>query len=191
MRAMMSLQSETMSAAIPFLNENPGELGKLTIYMADQPVHELAFRSAAEMVANGEKLIVVDPAGCFHPVRMSQSARFGALDPEGILKHLHILRAESPSVLESVLLQLESGYEQFQTRHILIPDPLSIFYDRKLPTRDAARILGRVKASLESLAVGGAQIIALCYRRPDTGTRAHFVLSLAASADTVYFRNST
>jgi hypothetical protein len=159
--------------------------------VSDHPIHDLAFRSAAERVASQEKLIVVDPVGCFHPVRMSQSARFGALGPVGILKHLHVLRTENSLAFEGVLAELISAYEQFQTRHILIADPLSIVYDSKLPTRDAARILGRVKSRLESLADRGAQIVALCHRRPDLGTRSHFVLSLCSSADEVYFRNST
>ena len=176
--------------AFPSLSAESG-LGSLTVYVSDHPVHEFAFRSAAEMVSSGEKLIVVDPVGCFHPVRMSQSARFGALDPAGILKHLHILRAEESVAFERVLTDLDSACEQFQTRRILIPEPLSHFYDPGLSTRDAARILGRVKSKLESLVAGGAQIVALCHQKPNCGTRSHFVLSLCASADSAYFRSST
>jgi hypothetical protein len=173
---------------VSFPGETEDGPGKLTVYVSDAPVHERAFRSAADMVANGRKLIVVDTIGCFHPVRMSQSARFAALDPTGILKDLHILRADTAAALEVTLQQLDSAYEQFQTRHILISDPLSIFYDSKVSTRDAARVLGRVKSRLESLAASGAKVVVLCHRRPDLRTRSHFVLSLCSSADAAYFR---
>jgi hypothetical protein len=49
-----------------------------------------------------------------------------------------------------------------------------------------------VKAMLQALAEDGSQIVVLCRRRAeDLGTRSHFIASLCASADRVYFRRST
>ena len=167
--------------------------GQLTIAMSDHRLDELAFRTAAEIVDSGEPLIVVDAAGCFEPNRMTHSARIGALDPAGLMKHLHILRARSAADLEDVLLhQLPPAFERYGTRHVLIPDPLTSLYDPALSTRDAARILGRIKAKLEELADTGAHIVLLC-RQPgaDLGTRSHFLSSLRAAADRVYLRSNT
>lgn len=154
---------------------------------------ELAFRSAAEVVASGEALIVVDAAGCFEPNRMTHSARMGALDPASLMKHLHILRARSAADLEHVLLyELERAFERFGTRHVLIPDVLTALYDPSLSTRDAAHILGRIKSKLEELAENGAQIVVLCRNGGnDLGTRTHFLSSLRAAADRVYLRSNT
>ncbi len=166
--------------------------GKLTIAMSDRRLDELAFRTAAEIVDSGEPLIVVDAAGCFEPNRMTHSARIGAIDPAGLMKHLHILRANSALEMENVILNLESTFERCGTRHVLIPDLLTCLYDPSISTRDAAHILGRVKARLEELAETGARIVVLCRQASnDLGTRSHFLPSLRASADRVYLRSNT
>jgi hypothetical protein len=187
---MIQMQTESAASILPFV---AAEYGQLTVYVSETAIHEVAFRTAADLVSNGEKLIVVDAAGCFHPLRMTQSARIGALDPAGLLKHLHILDASSPKALEQTILHdLESAFDRFGTRRVLIADPLDSLYDSQLSTRDAAQTLGRVKLKLEALANGGAHIVVLCYRRErDMRTRSHFVLSLCAAADRVYFRNRT
>ena len=75
---------------------------------------------------------------------------------------------------------------------IIITNLLDPFYDTSILTREAARVLGRVKSILESLAVNGAKVFVLCHRRSsDLGTRSHFLASLCASADHVHFRRST
>jgi hypothetical protein len=182
---------------IPMLTETAvpsiaSEAGGLTIYMHDDQVQELAFRLAAEMVASGEKLLVVDAAGYFDPGRITQSARLAALNPAGLFEGLHVLRASNCRAFEeTILVELESAMDRLQTNRVLIPDPLVSFYDSHFSTREAAQVLGRVKSKLESLASAGAQIVVLCHRMPaDLGTRTHFAASLCASADRVYFRSS-
>jgi hypothetical protein len=81
---------------------------------------------------------------------------------------------------------------QTPDKHIIISDLLESFYDTSMLTREAAQILGKVKAMLQTLAEEGSQIVVLCRRRAeDRGTRSHFIASLCASADRVYFRRST
>ena len=95
--------------------------------------------------------------------------------------------------------RLENCYELARTiacqtpgRNIVISNLLDAFYDSSILTREAAQILGRVKSTLEQLVDEGVQIIVLCRRRSDNlGTRSHFMASLCASADRVYFRRST
>jgi len=167
--------------------------GRLSIAVSEKRPSEFAFKSAAEIVECGETLIVVDTAGCFEPTRMTHSARIGAIDPVNLMKRLHILRTGSAADLEHlVLYQLEQAMDKLSTRHVLFPDLLTTLYDPQIPTRDAARILGRVKARLEELVSNGAQIVLLCRQAgPELGTRAHFLSSLCTAADRVYFRNST
>jgi hypothetical protein len=81
---------------------------------------------------------------------------------------------------------------QTPDRNIVISDLLESFYDTSILTREAAQVLGKVKAMLETLVEEGSQIVVLCRRRPeDLGTRSHFIASLCAAADRVYFRRST
>ena len=167
--------------------------GTLTIAVGDQRLDELAFRSAADIVVTGDSLVVVDAAGCFDPARMTHSARIGALDPAGLMRHLHIIRARTADELELAIgQQIETAFMRFGTRQVLITDLLGALYDNAISTRDASHILGRIKLKLEELAEMGAQIVVLC--RPaerDLGTRAHFMSSLRASADRVYLRSNT
>jgi hypothetical protein len=165
--------------------------GQLTIRTIDR-IEEAALHSAAELNNAGEAMIVVDAAGCFDPARMSRSIRNKGMDPAGMLRNTRILRAESASELEHIILtQLSALLDELVTRHVLIPDLLAPLYDPAIPTRDAARILGRIKLKLEELARAGANIVVLC--RPvagDLGTRAHFFSSLCASADRVWQHSS-
>ncbi len=167
--------------------------GQLAVVMSDRRLDELAFRTAAEIVGSGEDLIVVDPAGCFEPSRMTQSARIGTIDPAGLMRHLHILRAASAEDLETIVVhQLETAFERFATRHVLIPDLLGALYKPTISTRDAARILGRMKSKLEELTEMGAHVVLLCRETAgELGTKAHFLSSLCSSADRVYFRSNT
>jgi hypothetical protein len=74
----------------------------------------------------------------------------------------------------------------------ILADLLEPLYDSSVPTRDAARTLGRVKSELESMVESGKRVVLVCRRRrEDLGTRSHFLRSLCASADRVHFLRST
>ena len=75
---------------------------------------------------------------------------------------------------------------------VILADLLEPLYDTSIATRQAAQMLGRVKAELESMVEKGDQVVVLCQRRTaDLGTRSHFMASLCALADRVHFRKST
>jgi hypothetical protein len=158
-----------------------------------QRIDELAYRSASEIIDRGDSLIVVDAAGCFEPARVTHSARIGAIDPSLLLKKLRVLPARSASELEDIILrQLEFSCDRFGTRHVLITDLLTTLYDSTISTRDAARMLGRIKSTLEMLALNGFDIVVICRRdESEHGTRSHFLSSLRAAGDRANYRSST
>ena len=80
-----------------------------------------------------------------------------------------------------------AAFDNGPNRHIVISNLLEGLYDSTVPTREASRILGRVKSRLNTLVGLGAEITVYCHRRSDTGTRSHFCASLCASADTIQF----
>lgn len=186
---MVQMQTETAAPAA-FI---PAEAGELAIHICETPIHQLAFRAAAEIVAGGGRLVVLDGADCFHPLRMTQSASMGAMNPAEVLHSLQILRAPTCRALENaILFELEPALKQFKTRCVFIADPLNHFYGGEVSTRDAAHSLGRMKSKLERLAAGGVNVTVFSHRKAeDLGTRSHFLLSLCAAADRVYFRNKT
>jgi hypothetical protein len=163
--------------------ESIGQL-RIAIDPSGSRIDELAFRSANEIIDRGDSLIVVDAAGCFEPARVTHSARVGAIDPALLLKKLRVLPARSAAELEDIVLhQLEFACDRFGTQHVLITDPLSGLYDPTLSTRDAARMLGRIKSMLETLAMNGFEIVLVCRRdESEHGTRSHFLSSLIRAA---------
>jgi len=75
---------------------------------------------------------------------------------------------------------------------VVVSNLLESLYDTSISTREAAQILGRAKTKLESLVESGSNVVVICRRRSeDLGTRAHFMASLCAAADQVYFRSNT
>jgi hypothetical protein len=74
----------------------------------------------------------------------------------------------------------------------ILADLLEPLYDTSIATREAAHVLGRLKAELESMVDAGERIVVICRRRAeDLGTRAHFLTSLCAVANQVHFLKST
>src|SRR6186997_1732913 len=70
--------------------------GKLTVWRTEGPLDDLAFEIAAELTANGERLVVVDAAGCFDPSRVSRAA-------STVARNLHVVRAAHSSDLQTTL----------------------------------------------------------------------------------------
>jgi hypothetical protein len=165
------------------LAESIGQL-RIAIAPSGHRIDELAFRSANEIIDRGDSLIVVDAAGCFEPARIAHSARIGAIDPSLLLKKLRVLPATSAGELEDIILhELEFACDRFGTRHVLITDLLGTLYDSTISTRDAARMLGRIKSTLETLAMNGFEIVVVCRRdASELGTRSHFLSSLVRAS---------
>lgn len=84
-----------------------------------------------------------------------------------------------------------AAFDSGPKRRIVISNLLDGLYDSTVPTREASRMLGRVKSRLNTLVELGAEITVYCQRRNDTGTRSHFCASLCASADTIQFLSNT
>ena len=84
-----------------------------------------------------------------------------------------------------------TAFDSGPHRRIIISNLLEGLYDSTVPTREAARMLGRVKSRLNTLVELGAEITVYCQRRNDAGTRSHFCASLCASADTIHFLGRT
>ena len=154
--------------------------GKLTVCRTEGPLEDLAFEVAEELTANGERLVVVDAAGCFDPSKVSRAAAT-------VAQNLHVIRASSSSDLQTALWPaLQAAQQRTQTRRILIAGMLDHLYGRDMLTRDAARALGRMKLVLEALTRSGLEVVVVCKAEPaDMGARTYLLSSLCASAHEV------
>jgi hypothetical protein len=91
--------------------------------------------------------------------------------------------------VEEIVNEAGTVFGSGPDRRIVISNLLDGLYDSSVPTREAAKILGRVKSRLETLVELGAEIAVYCRRRTDAGTRSHFCASLCASADRIHILN--
>jgi hypothetical protein len=156
--------------------------GKLTVWRTDGPLEEMAFDLAAELTMGGERLVVVDAAGCFDPSSVSRTAVSVALN-------MHLVRASQSGDLHTTLWPaIRAAQQQTQARRILIVGMLDHLYGRDMLTRDAARALGRMKLVLEALTRAGLEVVVVCKSdAADFGARTYLLASLCASADDVRY----
>ena len=156
--------------------------GKLTVWRTEGPLEQIAFDLAAELTASGERLVVVDVAGCFDPSSVSRTAVTVALN-------MHLVRASHSGDLHTALWPaLRAAQQQTQARRVLIVGMLDHLYTREMLTRDAARALGRMKLVLEALTRSGLEVVVVCKSDPaDLGARAYLLASLCASAEEVRY----
>lgn len=156
--------------------------GKLTVWRTEGPLEDMAFELAAELTANGERLVVVDAAGCFDPSKISRAAAT-------VAQNMHVVRAPHVRDLQTALFPaLHAAQAKTQARRILIAGMLDHLYGRDMLTRDAARALGRMKLILEALTCSGLEVVVVCKaEHADLGARTYLLSSLCASADEVRY----
>lgn len=155
--------------------------GKLTVWRTEGALEDMALELSADLTAGGERLVVLDAAGCFDPSRISRA-------PESVARNLNVIRATHSSDLQTVLWPaLQAAQQKSQARRILIVGMLDHLYGRDILTRDAARALGRMKLVLEALTRSGMEVVVLCKaERTDLGARTYLLSSLCASAHEVH-----
>jgi hypothetical protein len=163
------------------MNKNEATEGKLTVWRAEGALEDMALELSAELTADGERLIVVDLAGCFDPSRISRAEI-------SVARNLHVIRAGYNGDLQDVIWSaLTSAQERTQARRVLIVGMLDHLYGRDIRTRDAARALGRMKLVLEALTRSGLEVVVVCKsEQPELGARTYLVSSLCAAANEVY-----
>jgi hypothetical protein len=168
---------------------NEASEGKLTVWRTEGPLENMALELSANLTANGERLVVVDAAGCFDPSRVSRAGL-------SVARNLHIIRAAHSSDLQTALWPaLQTAQQRSQARRILIVGMLDHLYGQDMLTRDAARALGRMKLILEALTRSGLDIVVVCKAEPamfktdahPMGARTYLLSSLCASAQEVHY----
>jgi hypothetical protein len=155
--------------------------GKLTVCRTEGPLEDLAFELAAELTANGERLVVVDAAGCFDPSKVS-------LAPPTVAQNLHVVRTAPGGDLQTAVWPaVQTAQHKTRARRILIAGMLDHLYGRDMVTRDAARALGRMKLVLEAFTRSGLEVVVVCRTEPDLGARTYLLSSLCAAAHEVRY----
>jgi hypothetical protein len=162
--------------------------GKLTVWRTEGPLESMALELSANLTANGERLVVVDAAGCFDPSRLSRAGLSAA-------RNLHVIRAAHSSDFQTALWPaLQAAQQKSQARRVLIVGMLDHLYEEDMLTREAARALGRMKLVLQALTRSGLHVVVVCKAEPTAmradahpmGARTYLLSSLCASAHEVH-----
>lgn len=89
-----------------------------------------------------------------------------------------------PSALRDIL---ESSLVEHPGRRLMLVGVLDPLYDRRIVTREAARVLGKIKTVLEAAITCGLDVSVVCdVQPPEPGVRAYLVSSLCAMATEVH-----
>ncbi len=186
--------------------------GQLIVWRTNGQPADMAIELAAELTENGERLVVVDAAGCFDPSDKRSECEPGRAKPTmddrsecepgrakptrngsrvaaAVVRNLHVIRAVNGSeVLAALGLALEVAREKMPARRVLIAGMLDPLYDRAMPTRDAARALGRMKRALGVLQRSGLEVVVVSSpEQADLGARRCLLASLCAAAGQVRY----
>ena len=155
--------------------ERPG----LQVWSTAGRLEELAFSLVQELTLDGERVIAIDASRCFEP---SNAGKYPAAT------NLRVIRVENTGELQTALWTvLRDGSSATRTHRVLLTGVLEQLYGTDLLTRDAARVLGRIKIAMDAMVRAGMEVVVACRASSSAlGVRSYFLSSLCAVADQVH-----
>jgi hypothetical protein len=161
---------------------NETAAGKLTIWLTEGAVQRAVLGVCAGLTAGGERLLVLDAAGCLEPSRLSRAEASTARSIQ--VMHLPLeAPMDEPAALSA---RIDAARREGPVRRVLMVGLLDHLQARQVLTRDTARALGRIKHFVEKLAASGMEVTLLCQAAAGLGTRMYLISSLCAAADEVH-----
>lgn len=156
------------------------------VWCSTDSLEELVVSFASEITQDGEPVTVVDALGVFDPANLAQS-------PVSAATNLRVLRTGNSSELQTALWTiLKEAGQGVQIRRVLMAGVLEHLYGKDLLTRDAARVLGRMKLALDAMVKSGMDVVVVCSACTDgLGVRGYLLSSLCAAAGQVHVFPST
>jgi hypothetical protein len=151
------------------------------VWCTTSSLKDLVVSLASEITLDGEPVIVVDALGVFDPSNLAQS-------PVCAATNLRVLKTGSSSELQTALWTiLKEAGQGARTRRVLMAGVLEHLYGKDLLTRDAARVLGRMKLALDAMVQSGMDVVVVCNACTDVlGVRSYLLPSLCAAAAKVH-----
>jgi hypothetical protein len=150
----MAVRSEHL---VRFFAEPPG---KIVLLFGDGAVFPLALRMAAQVMADGSPVAVVDGGNRFNVHLLSRFARERRLNADDFLQRIYISRGFTCYQMEqAVIHRLPSFLQRINAHTALIFGLLDTFYDDQAPLREVQQILLRVLNALQQMKTSGTSIL--------------------------------
>ncbi|HOV97954.1 MAG TPA: hypothetical protein PK595_00120 [Bacteroidota bacterium] len=140
--------------------------GTTFLLYGNDSVFGYAHRIAAEAIARGRTLAVVDASNYFDVHSLARYARLRKIDPEEFLNHIFISRGFTCyQVEQTITVKLPELQKKLPTQLVLILGLLDTFYDENVNIQEAKSIVQKVISSLDKLKGAGISFLVVCQER--------------------------
>jgi len=137
--------------------------GKVLLLYGNGFIFSLSLRMAAEALAKGSSIAVVDGGNRFNVHLLTRFARERRLDPDTFLHRIFISRGFTCYQMEQAIIhRLPSFLRSIGSRTALIFGLLDTFYDDQAPLREVQQILRRLLDALRQMRADGTSVLLVC-----------------------------
>lgn len=140
--------------------------GTTFLLYGNDSVFGYAHRIAADAIARGHTLAVIDASNHFDVHSLARYARLRKIDPEEFLNHIFISRGFTCyQVEQAITVKLPELQKKVPTQLVLILGLLDTFYDENVNIQEAKSIVQKVISSLDKLKGSGISFLVVCQER--------------------------
>jgi hypothetical protein len=140
--------------------------GKVCLLYGDDSVFLVSLLMAAQAMARGASLAVVDGCNQFNVHLLSRFARERGINPDDFLQRIFISRGFTCYQMEAAITQkLPAFLQKSNSGSALIFGLLDTFYDEQAPLREVRQILGRLFVIFRELKLNGVSLLLTCFDR--------------------------
>ncbi len=129
----------------------------------DRLIFSVALRMAAEAMAHGSPIAVVDGGNRFDVHLLTHFARARRMNPDAFLHRIFISRGFTCYQMEqAVVIRLPAFLQSIGSHTALIFGLLDTFYDDQAPLREVQQILRRLLDALRRMKADGTSVLLVC-----------------------------
>jgi hypothetical protein len=148
------------SSIIRAFSDKPG---KVFLLYGERAVFPLSLQVAANAMAGGNSIAVVDGCNQFDVHALTRFARSRKIDPNKFLKQIYISRGFTCYQMEqAVAHKLPAFLSSINSRTAIIFGLLDTFYDEQASTREVQQILQRLLKVFSSMRSSGISLLLVC-----------------------------
>jgi hypothetical protein len=163
---MKSAGTEKLFPTAHMIRSFAEDSGKLFLLYGGPLVFNLSLQMAAQAMAHGSSLAVVDGCNRFNLHALTRFARERRIDPNAFLRQIYISRGFTCYQMEQAITdKLPAFLEKTGSRTAMIFGLLETFYDEQASLQEVQQILERITKRLQQIKSGGHSILIVSLER--------------------------
>lgn len=165
--------------------------GKIFLLYGERAIFQLSLQMAAQAMAGGKPIAVVDGCNRFDVHALSRFARARKIDPNKFLGRIFISRGFTCYQMEQAIAhKLPAFLGNINSNTALIFGLLDTFYDEQASLREVRQILQRLLGSFQEMKSKGISLLLVCLERTVAPPERNQLFgTLKKGADRVYKLN--